>query len=220
MQVFEVDDAGCEPCDRDVTSSVSLQRPGRGEGSAPFSAVVLAAGLSTRMGRDKALLEVEGRPLWARQRDVLKDAGASEVFLSARPEQAWTKIATGFDAVVHDATPSCGPISGITAAIERASNAHVAVLAIDLPRMAPEWFRMLHENCAAGVGVVGRREDFFEPLAAIYPREMMSLAWEALAGGAYSLQSLLARGVREGKMRVREIGAAESAWFQNWNEPE
>ena len=36
-----------------------------------FSAIVLAAGRSTRMGRDKALLEVEGVPLWQRQRQVL-----------------------------------------------------------------------------------------------------------------------------------------------------
>jgi molybdopterin-guanine dinucleotide biosynthesis protein A len=31
---------------------------------ASFSSVLLAAGLSTRMGRDKALLEIEGLPLW------------------------------------------------------------------------------------------------------------------------------------------------------------
>ena len=54
-----------------------------------FSAVLLAAGRSTRMGIDKALIEVSGRPLWSRQRDVLADAGAAEIFLSARPEQRW-----------------------------------------------------------------------------------------------------------------------------------
>ncbi len=190
-----------------------------GDGGSRFSAVVLAAGHSTRMGRDKALLEVNGHALWQRQRDVLRAAGAGEVFLSARPEQAWTRHVSGFDAIVHDATPSCGPISGITAAIERASDPHVAVLAVDLPAMTSAWFALLRGACAPGVGVAGRRGDFFEPLAAIYPREMMTLAWEALAGGKYSLQALLARGVEERKMRVREIGPAEEAWFQNWNEP-
>src|SRR4051794_13850542 len=98
-----------------------------------FSAVVLAAGRSTRMGRDKALLEVDGVPMWQRQRDLLAGVGAAEIFLSARPEQTWVRdamAAGGFAAVLHDAMPSAGPLCGITAAIERASHAHVVVLAI------------------------------------------------------------------------------------------
>jgi molybdopterin-guanine dinucleotide biosynthesis protein A len=186
---------------------------------APFTGVVLAAGLSTRMGRDKALLEWEGRPMWERQRDVLRQAGADEVFLSARPEQAWTRQARGFDAVVHDATPSCGPISGITAAIERASHSHVAVLAIDLPRMPVTWFEALISRCPVGAGMAGCRGKYFEPLAAVYPRELMALAREALVAKQFSLQALLWRAVDERFMQVHEITAAEAGWFENWNEP-
>src|SRR4051812_7329223 len=100
--------------------------------SVSFSAVVLAAGRSTRMGRDKASLEVDGVPLWRRQRDLLAAAGASEIFLSVRPDQIWARDALasgGFAAELHDAMPSAGPLSGFTAALERTTHSHLAVLA-------------------------------------------------------------------------------------------
>lgn len=183
-----------------------------------FSAVLLAAGQSSRMGRDKALLETEGRLLWERQRDLLVEIGAMEIFLSARPEQEWAKRAAGFKAVVHDPNPGCGPLTGITAALERASTSHLAVLAIDLPRMTPHWFEMLLTGCAAGIGAVGRAAQFFEPLAGIYPREFLPLAWEAIAGARYGLQPLLGAAVDARVMTFTEIGEVELPWFENWND--
>ena len=183
-----------------------------------FSAVLLAAGRSTRMGRDKALLEADGTPLWRHQRETLAQAGADEIFLSVRPEQPWAAKAEGFSGVVHDAILDGGPVVGVTAALERATNPWVAALAIDLPKMTPAWFRGLFWECASGVGVVGRRGEYFEPLAAIYPREVRFLAWEAIARGEYSFQRLLAAATAGGLMRVREITVAEAPWFENWNE--
>jgi molybdenum cofactor guanylyltransferase len=184
-----------------------------------FSAVLLVAGHSTRMGRDKALLEIDGRPLWMRQREVLAAAGATEIFLSARPEQTWTHEAAGFTALLHDAMPNSGPLCGVTAGLERASHAHVAVLAVDLPRMEPAWFARLQAQCSPGVGAVGRHADGFEPLAAIYPREMKWIAWEALAGGKLSLQQLVRAGSEQRLLNVCDIEPAEVPWFENWNEP-
>jgi molybdopterin-guanine dinucleotide biosynthesis protein A len=184
--------------------------------SLTFSAVLLAAGRSTRMGRDKALLEIEGEPLWRRQQAVLRAAGATEIFLSARPDQAWAYRASGFTAVLHDALPGSGPLVGLTAALERATHPHVAVLAIDLPRMTPGWFVRLAAECAPGFGAVGRRDGFFEPLAAIYPCELKWIAWEAIARDTYAVQPLVARGVEAGLLRVCEIGG-KAGLFANWN---
>jgi molybdenum cofactor guanylyltransferase len=186
----------------------------------PFlSAVVLAAGRSTRMGRDKALIEIDGTPLWQRQRDVLTNAGATEIFLSVRPEQTWTRNAKGFTAVIHDSMPGCGPMVGITAAIERSSRPLVAVLAVDLLAMTPAWFRSLRSECTADRGAVGRSGDVFEPLAAIYPRTLLWRFWEALTRAEYSLQAVINAAVEKDLMTVREIRRNESDWFANFNEP-
>jgi molybdenum cofactor guanylyltransferase len=186
--------------------------------STRFSAVLLAAGQSSRMGRDKALLETEGRMLWERQRDVLVEIGAFEIFLSARADQEWARRASGFKAVLHDANPGCGPLTGITAALERAATTHLVVLAIDLPRMTPHWFEMLFAQCGPRVGAVGRAAEFFEPLAAVYPREFLPLAWEAIAGARYSLQPLLTQAVSSGLMNTTAISEAEKPWLENWND--
>ena len=194
--------------------------PARPASSAPFSAVVLAAGRSTRMGRDKALLRLRGRPLWRRQRDLLRAAGAGELLLSARPDQRWALRAGGFAALVRDPVPDGGPLAGIVAALEAAAHDRVAVLAIDLPRLPVRWLAELAASANENRGVVGRRGRLFEPLAAVYPRKMLPLARAALARGDRALQPLLHDAVTAGLLRVRRITATEAPWFKNWNEPD
>ena len=184
-----------------------------------FDAVLLAAGHSTRMGRDKALLELAGRSLWQRQREVLSRAGAGRIFLSARSDQAWADAAEGFTGVVRDASLDSGPLGGIVAALERCGPGHLAVLAVDLPQMTPAWFAALLAECTPGRGAVGRNGQWFEPLAAIYPRELLPLARAALQRGDLALQKLLAEAVGLKLLGVREIAAGEAPLFANWNEP-
>ncbi len=184
-----------------------------------FSAVLLAAGHSIRMRRDKALLERDGAVMWRRQRDLLAAAGAAELLLSARSDQAWAETAEGFAGVVRDASLDSGPLGGIVAALERAAHGHLAVLAVDLPRMEPAWLAGLAADARPGVGVVGRLGGFFEPLAAIYPRELAPLARAALERRELSLQKLLHAGVTAGLLQARDITAAEAPLFTNWNEP-
>lgn len=187
--------------------------------SSPFNAVLLAAGHSIRMRRDKALLEFEGEIMWQRQRDLLKRAGAQEIFISARANQPWADAAEGFAAVVRDASGDSGPLGGIAAGLERSSLTHLAVLAVDLPRMSERWFEILNASAGSGVGAVGKLGGFFEPLAAIYPRELLPLAQAALQRRELSLQKLLTAAVAQGLMQVREISPEEAGWFANWNEP-
>lgn len=169
------------------------------------------------MGTDKALLPWDGQPLWRRQREVLQQAGAAEIFLSVRPEQTWVPP----DAlVVRDETENAGPLAGIAAALARCRHSHLIVLAVDLPRMEVAWFQRLASQCRPGAGAVGQGEKFFEPLAAIYPRELLPLANAALARGEYSLQRLIIAAVAAGVVQDRKITAGEQAWFANWNSPD
>ncbi len=179
-----------------------------------FGAVLLAAGRSTRLGREKASLDVDGVPLWLRQQGVLLRAGAREILFSVRSDQKWVPPDA---AVVHDAMPDLGPLGGLVAALERSGQSHLAVLAVDLPRMESGWLNALLALCAPGVGAVGHRKNFYEPLAAIYPRELLPAARAALARRELSLQHLIAAACAQGLLRPREIRPDEVPLFTNWN---
>lgn len=200
-------------------SATRRPNPSVATSTASFDAVLLAAGHSIRMRRDKALLAHEGGLLWQRQVDVLERAGAKQIFLSAREDQLWAAEAPGFASVVRDASPDSGPLGGIVAGLEQSGQAQLAVLAVDLPQMIPGWFTSLLADCAPGRGAVGRNGKWFEPLAAVYPRELLPLARAALERRELSLQKLLAAAVGQGLLHVREISAAEAPRFTNWNEP-
>ena len=52
-----------------------------------FAAVLLCGGQSTRMGRDKAFIDWQGRPLWQVQLDKLQQLGPERLLISCRAEQ-------------------------------------------------------------------------------------------------------------------------------------
>jgi len=91
-----------------------------------WSGAVLTGGASSRMGRDKALLAVDGRPMALRVADALTDAGAAEVFL------------VGGDVdlrglrLVPDTHTGEGPLDGLVTALRAAEHNMVVVLACDL----------------------------------------------------------------------------------------
>jgi molybdenum cofactor guanylyltransferase len=83
------------------------------------------------MGEDKALISFAGKPLIARAIEILRNAG-----LAASIAGAHCSL-DRFAAVVADAAPDLGPLSGICAALA-AAHARLAVfLPVDMPLMSP-----------------------------------------------------------------------------------
>lgn len=181
-----------------------------------FHGVILAGGASRRMGRDKALVEIDGTPLWRRQRDVLLAAGAKSVAVVRRPGQ--TPVAT--DVVHHwDLIADAGPLAGLHAALNGAPGAMLAVLAVDLPAVDAAWFQWLTGHCQPGGGAVARHADGFEPLAAIYPPTALTLVNEHLSSRHYSLQPLAAALIARGLMSVVTLPESERWRVANGNTP-
>jgi len=179
-----------------------------------FAGAVLAGGKSSRMGRNKARLCIDGEPLWQRQMRVLKMAGAKPVFLVQAPDQrALTR------GVIRDTMREAGPLAGLHAALAECGSGHLAVLAVDLPGIDHDWFACLAKLCLPGTGVVTRTRAGYEPLAAIYPREAHLEANACLAQGAFALQEFLAVLVRNRRMRVLRLKSADTRKLVNWNTP-
>ena len=113
---------------------------------ADFEAFVLTGGRSERMGRDKALLEIDGVPMARRVTDALERAGAARVRCVGGDVEALTAL--GLDAL-DDEHPGAGPLAGVMVAL-KASTQHLTLVApCDLIDPRPERFAELV------VGLVG-----------------------------------------------------------------
>lgn len=179
-----------------------------------FSAVLLAGGKSSRMGRDKAGLELEGVPLWRRQWETLCRTGAAEVFVAGRADQF-----PGDIEVVEDDEPEGGPLTGLIVALRRASHPWLLVLAVDLPAMTPEYLARLLAGVRPGQGVMPRREGRFEPLAAVYPREALGAAERCQRENRRALQCLAGRLFEDKALVPVNVLPADEPLFVNLNTP-
>jgi len=92
---------------------------------ADFEAFVLTGGRSERMGRDKALVEIDGVPMARRVADELERAGAARVRCVGGDASALTAL--GLDAL-DDEHPGAGPLAGLLVAL-RASTLPISLVA-------------------------------------------------------------------------------------------
>ena len=180
------------------------------------SAVLLAGGESRRMGTDKARIIFRGKPLWKIQLALLRKLDPLEVFVSARTDPEWRPEDVQF---VADNPPSRGPLSGLAAALAEMRSTHLLAIAIDMPFMSESYLRFLWQEIEPGCGVLPKIDSRFEPLAAIYPREVDVDFRKALSSADFSLQTLTSRLVEAGKLRTISVADGETKLFVNLNEP-
>jgi molybdopterin-guanine dinucleotide biosynthesis protein A len=180
--------------------------------------VLLAGGRSTRMGRDKAGLIVDGQPLWQRQLGELRALNPAELFISGRPDGPYA--GAGVE-IVTDAVPGLGPLAGIAAALQRTTLPLLLVLAIDLPRISRGLLATLVAAARqSGAGVVPQSERCFEPLAAVYPRTALPAAQACLGGSDRSLQHFVRRLIDAGLVSAWPVEPHWHDELRNVNTPD
>lgn len=179
--------------------------------------VLLTGGRSRRMGRDKATMMVDGRPLAMRPVEALRPlveeivvAGHAVPGLGGR--------------VVADTVAGAGPLAGVVAGLAAVHTPLAVAVACDMPTVVPGVVALilgrlgdepglLAACCAGPLGL--------EPLPlALRPAALAPLE-EALARGERALRAAL-QGARLGVVE-------EAAWrgidpggrcFANWNRPD
>ncbi|MEJ0000551.1 MAG: molybdenum cofactor guanylyltransferase, partial [Verrucomicrobiota bacterium] len=182
-----------------------------------LSAVLLAGGQSRRMGRDKALLPLPGgEALWQRQLGVLEALRPKTIFWSGAPRPGLPAEIVP----VTDAVPSAGPLAGVSACLDALTTDLLVVLAIDLPRMDAAYLKSLAKRCSPVRGVVPQRGEFFEPLAAVYPRVVADLAADRLRQGRYAMQDFVREALRRELVDIVPVSAKDEGKFANVNTPE
>src|SRR5512138_3186509 len=128
--------------------------------------VVLVGGRSARMGSDKALLTVEGRPLYRIALDALRGAGLSRLLLAGGGRARFEEEAV---AVVEDVHPGSS-LGGLHAGLLSAGTGWIFALACDMPSPSPGLIRQLLSLREGFDVVIPGRDGRLEPLFAAYSR--------------------------------------------------
>ena len=105
-----------------------------------FSAIILAGGKSSRMGKKKGLLTYQGRRFIDIIIDKLLEVGINEILLSGYEYDDAHCI------YVEDVYPNKGPLAGIHAGLQKTSNEHVFVIPEDAPLVPVDYIRQLMDK--------------------------------------------------------------------------
>lgn len=183
------------------------------------SAVLLAGGKSSRMGRDKALIPYGDGLLWEHQITTLRATGIKDIAISvAAGRQEPIPFPKHFP-LLSDSHSGAGPINGVYEALRWSRRPLVLVLAVDLPYISVGFINELYQASTPEVGVVPKLGDNFEPVVAIYPKSRMSEVLAQIHTGYCKLQSLVQFGIEHGWLRSKAVSAAATTQFVNWNQP-
>ena len=181
------------------------------------TAFVLSGGMSTRMGTDKALVMFESRTLLERALEVARSV-TSEVRVAGNP----VKYAS-FAPCVEDFYPNCGPLAGIHAALHSSHTEFNLMVAVDLPFVTAQLLEFIvarAQDAATASVTVPRVGSRFQPLCAVYRREFVVPATQALRVGHYKIDSLFET-KRTQIIEENELVAAgfSPSLFRNVNTP-
>jgi molybdenum cofactor guanylyltransferase len=173
-----------------------------------ISGFVLAGGESSRMGRDKALLNWRGRTLVEHMVELLSSVPC-DVRVVGRPP-------------LPDIIGDCGPLGGIATALQISQTDANLVLAVDLPLLTEDFLRYFAsrlDSCHSAV--LGCSLQTGVPICLGIRRSILPLVTHRLRRGQRSVSALISA-VDSKLLSARELESAGFApsMFRNVNTPE
>ena len=146
--------------------------------------IILAGGRSSRMGRDKASLDLAGRTLL--QRTVTALAGAvDEIVIVHAPGQALPVVDAPCPVrLASDPIEGEGPLLGMATGLEAAGAPIVIVVGVDMPFLQPALLRLLAARVADGarwlLPIAAQRP---QPLCSAFARDALPVLRAHIAAG-------------------------------------
>jgi molybdopterin-guanine dinucleotide biosynthesis protein A len=148
---------------------------------------ILAGGLSTRLGRDKARLKIDGVTMLARIRTVAMNANLR---LTGYANTKKGELQPRVRVLRKDAVPRCGPLGGIVTALRTTRARGVLFLACDMPLITPPLLRRLFRASADGKCATFTAQEQRVGFPLLLPVTDLAAMEGQLAAGEFSLQSL------------------------------
>jgi molybdopterin-guanine dinucleotide biosynthesis protein A len=174
-----------------------------GQNDKDATAVILAGGMSRRLGRNKALEPFEGEPLIQRVISRMRQVGESLVVVVNDAERVAELDLPEDVAAEVDRYPGMGSLGGILTGLVSAPTEWSAFCACDMPFLSPPLYRRLlslRDGYDAVVPVVDGRP---EPTHAVYSRACIGPIRERITAQDLKISSFF------GEVRVKLVPEEE-----------
>jgi molybdopterin-guanine dinucleotide biosynthesis protein A len=179
-----------------------------------ITGIILAGGKSTRMGTDKALIQIAGKTLLERVIEVCRPICSEIIISSNNPEHD----KSGYQ-IIPDEIHNCGPIGGIYSCLKKSETNWNFIVSVDTPFVTSDFIQFLAgqtENCDVVVPVHSGEK---EPLIALYNKNCLREVQKQIEHREYKMHHLIA------KLNARYVDTFE--WvgktpllFKNLNRPD
>lgn len=186
-----------------------------------FSAVILAGGKSSRMGRDKALIEIQGRSLLEKI-CLLARQCTDEVYIITPWVEKYQKIIPENCHIIQEiispeASNPHGPLIGFAQALTHLDTDWVLLLACDLPHLTAseiqKWSRDLETTPPDAIALLPKSPQGWEPLCGFYRRSCSPSLNQYINRGGRSFQKWLENSI------VKELTVSDRRLLFNCNTP-
>jgi molybdenum cofactor guanylyltransferase len=173
-----------------------------------LSAIVLAGGKSSRMGHDKALIDLAGVPLLRRVCEAALQC-TSQVYVVTAWGDRYRSILPPMIQFVGEVNPR-SPLTGFAQALLQMQTEWILLLACDLPRLQGEVLHQTSQQLATlpmeTIALLPKGTKGWEPLCGFYRRDCLANLQTFIEGGGRSFQHWLSEQVvQEWELENREI---------------
>ncbi|MBN2137139.1 MAG: molybdenum cofactor guanylyltransferase [Sedimentisphaerales bacterium] len=185
-------------------------RKGCTSGMKNATAIVMAGGASSRMGKDKSLLPVNSRPMIEIICDQLRGQFSQVLIGANEPE----KLAFLGLEIVPDRVSGQGPLMGIASSIEASSSDLNFVVACDIPHIDMAVVERLlaeAERDGADVVIPTAGTEKIEPLFAVYRKSILDAANKVLSSGRRKISDIF------GLCKVKYVELSDAERLINLN---
>jgi len=180
--------------------------------------IILAGGKNSRMGANKAFLEIDGTRLIDKTINIYRGI-FPEIIIVTNDPLAYVEFTDA--TIVTDIYKGKGPLGGIYTGLFYSKNNYAFVSACDMPYLNKDFIDYLTEQTGKDDVIVPELHERYQPLHAIYSRNCLPSIKRLLL-----MDKLKITGFYRG-MRVKTIGENQISpfdnngrLFQNLNTPE
>ncbi len=187
---------------------------------ADLSAIILAGGKSSRMGKDKALIEIRGVPLLQRSATLIQEY-ANPIYIITPWIERYQKIVPSSCHLLQEVClpgETQGPLVGFAQALSYVKTEWVLLLACDLPNLTneavKEWLQQLHQVSDEAIACLPRHQKGWDPLCGFYRSSCLTFLESFIQAGGRSFQPWLH------SQSVQELFVSDRSVLFNCNTPE